>query len=69
MTPADHISTAVVWWGHFSRTSGALKPGVPALGAFCCALQIRVFQFVGEKRLWPFIGISPSYFLNINRSW
>ena len=42
MTPADQISTAVVWWGHFSRTSGALNPGVPALGAFCCTLKVTM---------------------------
>lgn len=30
MTPADHISIFVVWLEHLSRTSGALKPRVPA---------------------------------------
>lgn len=28
----------VPWLGHLVRTSGALKPGVPALGASCCFL-------------------------------
>lgn len=29
----------VPWLGHLVRTSGALKPGVPALGASCCLLH------------------------------
>ena len=33
MTPADQISIFVVWLVHLSRTSGALKPRVPALFA------------------------------------
>lgn len=41
ITPADHMSTAVVWLGHLSKTSGALKPGVPARGAFWLLLHVR----------------------------
>lgn len=32
-TPAAHTSTAVVWCGYFSNTSGGRKPCVPARGA------------------------------------
>lgn len=32
------VSLPVPWLGHLVRTSGALKPGVPALGATCCFL-------------------------------
>lgn len=31
----------VVWVGHFVSTSGALNPGVPALGATCWHLVVR----------------------------
>ena len=33
MTPAAHMSTATVCLLHLRRTSGGLKPGVPALAA------------------------------------
>ena len=33
MTPAAHTSTAVLWVGLFNKTSGGLKPAVPARGA------------------------------------
>ena len=36
MTPTAHKSMAVPWLGCLSRTSGGLKPGVPALGACIC---------------------------------
>lgn len=44
ITPADQMSMAVPWLGHLVRTSGALKPGVPALGATCCFLDIQMLQ-------------------------
>ena len=34
MTPAAHTSTATVCFLTLRRTSGGLKPGVPALGAW-----------------------------------
>ena len=33
ITPTAHMSSATVWVGHFSSTSGGRKPGVPALAA------------------------------------
>lgn len=35
------ITSPVPWSGHLVRTSGALNPGVPALGATCCFLLRR----------------------------
>lgn len=41
ITPLAQISIAGVCEGYFNKTSGARKPGVPALGAVCSGLDIH----------------------------
>lgn len=41
ITPLAQISIAGVCEGCFSKTSGARKPGVPALGAVCSGFDIH----------------------------
>ena len=47
MTPAAHMSTEVVWCSNFSRTSGGLNPGVPALAALWALLLRHLEHTLG----------------------
>lgn len=40
----------VPWLGHLVRTSGALKPGVPALGATCCFLFLIKSTWISNRQ-------------------
>ena len=50
----------VVWSGHFSRTSGDRKPGVPALGAACPLLDVHTWQTFSSPK-------QPQVFMDVDR--